>query len=173
MGVLWVFPCLSFFRTFACLKWKKTVLPDKSSFCKRYVDNTNVHRKENTNDVSFQNLNDYYKNIKLTLEENPKKFLVTKVIRMNNTILTQVFIKSKTFPFHWSSRITTNYKSNTITNELRKVRKITTNINKELRRIKAKSLHASYSVKFINGIIVKFSKKKDVKYQNGFLMEGN
>ena len=157
MGVLRVFPCLSFFRIFACLKWKRTVAPAKSIFYKRYVDSTNVRRKKNTNDVSFQNLNNYHKNIKLTLELTPKKFLDTEVVRKNNTISTQVFIKSKKFPIHWSSKITTNYKSNTITSELHKFKKITTDLNKELGRIKAKSLLAGYSVKFINGTMVKFN----------------
>ena len=93
----------------------------------------------------------------MTLELTPKKFLDTEVVRKNNTISTQVFIKSKKFPIHWSSKITTNYKSNTITSELHKFKKITTDLNKELGRIKAKSLLAGYSVKFINGTMVKFN----------------
>ena len=52
-------------------------------------------QKKNINDELFQNLNGFHKNIKLTLEENPKMFLDTKIIGKNNTISTQVFTKLK------------------------------------------------------------------------------
>ena len=42
----------------------------------------------------------------------------TKIIRKNNTILTQVFTKLTKFHVYWSPKIPTNYKRNAITNEL-------------------------------------------------------
>ena len=79
----------------------------------------NIRREKNLNDVSFRNLNSYHNNIKLTLEENPRKFLDTKIIRKNNTISTQVFAK---FPVYWSSKILTNYKRCVITSELHRAK---------------------------------------------------
>ena len=72
---------------------KDVVVPTKPIFYKRYFEKTHVRGRKNINDKLFQNLNCYRKNIKLTLEKNPKKFLYTKVIRKNNNILTQVFTK--------------------------------------------------------------------------------
>ena len=55
-----------------------------------------------------------------TLEENPKKFLDTEIIRKNNNISTQVITALTKFPVHWSSKITTNYKSNAIAKKKKK-----------------------------------------------------
>ena len=54
---------------------------------------TYIHRKKNVNDELLWNLNSYRKNIKLTLEKNPNKFLDTEIIRKNNIISTQMFTK--------------------------------------------------------------------------------
>ena len=102
-----------------------------------YDDNTYVRKKKNINDKLFQNINWYRKKIKLTLEENPKKFLDTRVITKNDTILTQVFTKLTKFPFHWSSRTLSNYKRNIITDELHRAKTIAKgDFIKKLRRIK-------------------------------------
>ena len=47
---------------------------------KRYLDDAYIRRIKNVNDELFQNLNSYNKNIKLTLEENPRKFLDIEII---------------------------------------------------------------------------------------------
>ena len=78
----------------------------KPNFGKSYGDDTYIHRKKNVNDELFQKMNSYHLNIKLTLEENPRKFLDTKSIKKNNTISTQAFTK---FPVHWSANIPINY----------------------------------------------------------------
>ena len=93
-----------------CKMKEDVVVPAKPIFYKRYVDDTYIRRKKNVNDELFQNLNCYHKNIKLTLKENPRKFLDTKIIRKNNTISTQVFTKLTKFPVYWSSKFPTNYK---------------------------------------------------------------
>ena len=95
-------------------------------------------------------MNSYHKNIELTLEKNPRKFLDTEIIRKCNTISTQVFTKLTMFPVHWSSKIPTNYKRNAITSELHRATKIPTDFDKELGRIKTKFLHAGYPVKFVS-----------------------
>ena len=108
---------------FMCKMEEDVVVPAKPIFYKRYVDDTYIRRKKNVNDELFQNLNCYHTNIKLTLEENPRKVLDTEIIRKNNTITTQVFTKSTKFPVHWSSKIPTNYKRNAITSELHRAKK--------------------------------------------------
>ena len=108
-------------------------------------------------------MNCYHTNIRLTLEENPRQFLDTEVIRNNNTISTQVFTKLTKFPVHWSSKIPTTYKRNAITSELHraKKKKIATDFDKELRRMKSNFLHAGYSVKFINDTFFRFNEEKE------------
>ena len=51
------------------------VAPLKPIFDKRYAYDTYVGRKKNTTDELFEKLNTYHDNIKLTIEENPRKFL--------------------------------------------------------------------------------------------------
>ena len=81
-------------------------------------------------------MNSYHLNIKLTLEENPRKVLDTKIIRKNNTISTQTFTKLTKFPVHWSSNIPINYKQKSITSQLHRAKKLAMNFEKKLRRIK-------------------------------------
>ena len=76
------------------------LVPAKPIFYKRHVDETYIRRSKNVNDELFQNLNSYHTNIKLNLEENPRKFLDTEIIRKNSTISTQVFTKLTKFPVH-------------------------------------------------------------------------
>ena len=69
------------------------------------------------------------------MEENPIKFLDTKIIRKNNTISAQVLTGLTKLPVHWSSKFPINYKQNAITSELHRAKKIATDFDKELRRI--------------------------------------
>ena len=78
---------------FICKMEDNVVVPAKPIFYKCHVDDTYISRKKNFNDELFLNLNSYHTNNKLTLEENPRKFLDTKIIRKNNTISTQVFTR--------------------------------------------------------------------------------
>ena len=146
---------------FMCKIGEDVVVPAKPIFYKRYVDDTYIRSRKNVNDELFQNLNCYHTNIKLTLEENPRKFLDTEIIRKNHAISTQVFTKLTKFHVHWSSKIPTNYKRNAITIELHRAKKIATNFDKELRRIKTKFLHDGYPVNFINGTFFRFNKEKE------------
>ena len=106
-------------------------------------------------------MNSYHLNIKLTLEENPRKFLDTEIIRKNNTISTKVLTKLTKFPVHLSSKISTNYKWNTVTSELHRAKKIPIDFDKELQGIKANFLHDGYPVKFINGNFLTFNEEKE------------
>ena len=109
---------LVFADIYMCKMEDDVVAPLKPIFYKRYVDDTSVRRKRNTTDELFEKLNTYRENIKLTIEENPTKFLDTEIVRHNSTIITKVYRKSNTFPIHWSSKIPFRYKRNAITGEL-------------------------------------------------------
>ena len=108
---------------YMCKMEEDVVDPAKPIFYKHYVDDTYIRRKKNFNYELFQNLNSYHKNIKLTLQKNPKMFLDSEIIRKNNAILTQVFTKLTKFLINWSSKIPTNYKHNAITSELHRSKK--------------------------------------------------
>ena len=90
---------------YMCKMEDDVVAPIKPLFYKRYVDDTFVRRKKNTKDELFGNLNTYHNNFKLTIEENPRKFLDTEIVRYNSAIITKVYTRSKKFPVYWSSKI--------------------------------------------------------------------
>ena len=85
-----------------CKMEEDVVKPLKPIFYKCYVDNTYVKRKRNESDTLLDALNSYHPNIKFTLEQNPKRFLDTQIIKENNKIKTQVFVKKIMHPVHWS-----------------------------------------------------------------------
>ena len=85
-----------------CKMEEDVVKPLKPIFYKSYVDNTYVKRKRNESDTLLDALNSYHPNIKFTLEQNPKRFLDTQIIKENNQIKTQVFVKKIMHPVHWS-----------------------------------------------------------------------
>ena len=76
------------------------VPPIKPIFCRRYVDDTYVRRKKNTKNGLFEKLNMYHSNIKVMIEENPRKFLDTEIVRHNSAIKTKVYTRSKMFLVH-------------------------------------------------------------------------
>ena len=126
----------------------------KPIFYKRYVD---VKRKRNKSDTLFNALNSYHPNIKFTLEQNPKRFLDTQIIKENNGIKTQVFAKKTMYPVHWSSKVPFRYKKNAINGELQRAKKISSNFQSEISRIKAKFLNAGFAHKVIESYINNFN----------------
>ena len=66
----------------------------------------------------FENLNNYHKKIKFTIETNPKKLLDTRLLLENDIIKTEVYYKANKFPVHWKSEIRKRYKSNAINGDL-------------------------------------------------------
>ena len=99
------------------------VKPLKLIFYMRYVDDAYVKRKCNEADTLFVVLNSYHPSIKFTLEQNPKKFLDTQVIKENNQIKTQAFAKKSMYPVHWSTKVPFRYKKKAINGELHRARK--------------------------------------------------
>ena len=76
-------------------------------------------------------LNSYYKNIKLTLEVNPKNLPGTEIIRTEPGIKTQVYNKSKKLPVHWPLRVPFKYKRNVVIGELQKPKRRALDFDKE------------------------------------------
>ena len=121
-----------------------------------------VKRKCNEADTlfdafKFDDLNSYHPNIKFTLEQNPKKFLDTQIIKENNQIKTQVFVKKSIYPVHCSSEVPFGYKKNAINGELHRARKISSNFQLETARIKAKFSKAGFPHKVIENTINNFN----------------
>ena len=90
---------------YMCKMESDVLKPLKPIFYKRYMDDTYIKRKLNEVNTLFDALNSYHPNIKFTLEQNPKKFLDTQIIKENNKIKTQVFVKISTYPVHWSTKV--------------------------------------------------------------------
>ena len=91
-------------------------------------------------------------NIKLTIEENPRKFLDTEIVRHNSAIITKVYTRSNKFPVHWSSKIHLRYKRNAVTGELHRANKIASNFSNKTKRKKIKHLSAGFPIYAINDV---------------------
>ena len=146
---------------YMCKMEEDVVAPLKPIFCKRYVDDTYVRRKKNTTDELFEKFNTYHDNIKLTIKENPTKFLDTEIVRHNSTIITKVYTRSNMFPVHWSSKIPFRYKRNVITGELHRANKIASDLSNEMKIIKIKYLQAAFPTHVINDVFHRFNQQKD------------
>ena len=137
------------------------VVHAKPIFYKCYVIDTYVQRKRNDVDRLFEELDLYNRNIKLTFEINPERFLDTKLIRENGEITTQVFSKSTKLHVHWNSKIPVRYNSNALTGELNRAKRVASDFNKELKRIRQKYQNAGFPLKFINETIYNFERGKE------------
>ena len=148
---------MAFSDIYKCKMEEDIVKPLKPTFSKHYVDDTYVKRKRNKEDNLFDELNLYHPNIKFTLEENPKKFLDILIIKENNQMKTQVFLKKSMYPVDWSSKVPFRYKRNAINGELHRDKKISSNFQLETSRIKAKFLKAGFPHKVIENTINHFN----------------
>ena len=124
------------------------------------MDYTYVKRKCNEADTLFDASNSYHPNIKFTLEPNLKKFLDTQIIKENNQIKTEVFVKKSMYPVHWSSKVPFRYKKNAINGKLHRARKISSNFQLETARIKAKFSKAGFPHKVIENTINNFNNEE-------------
>ena len=70
---------------------RKVVEPTKPQFCKRFVDDIIKKRYEDQLDNLFKALNSNRPKIKYTIAEDPDKFLETKIIQENGTVMTESY----------------------------------------------------------------------------------
>ena len=76
------------------------VIPTKSIFYRRDVDDIYNRRKKNVEDSLFKALNSYHKNIKLTIQINPTKFLDTNLHSKDGIYVTKLYRRQTKIPTH-------------------------------------------------------------------------
>ena len=140
---------------------KDCVAPLNPKLYKRYVDDTITKRKKNaTNDELFANMNSHRKNIKLTVETNPTRFLDSAFnVNPDGSVTTKVFRKPGKFPAFWNSQIPKRYKRNNINRDLHRAFKIASDFDAEVSIITKKYLDAGYSLGFIKSVISNFKRR--------------
>ena len=138
----------------------------KPLFYCRYVDDIFNRTKKNIEDSLFKALNSYHKNIKLTIEINPIKFLDTHLHNKDGTYVTKVYRKEAKIPAHWSSQIPKRYKRNSIKVDLHRAKKISTNFKEEIKFIRNKFIKADFPLPFINSVIKDFNNQQKIVQQN-------
>ena len=132
------------------------VIPLKPIFYKRFVDDIINRRKKNVPDELFFRLNNYHRNIKLTIEISPVKFLDTQLVNLNGKIETKVYRKLNKLPVPWSSNIPKRYKRNAINGDLHRAKRIATDFDNEIVQIEEKFLAANFPPSFINSVCNNF-----------------
>ena len=136
------------------------VRPLKPLFYSRYVDDIYNRRKKDEFDQVFHALNNYYENIKLTIEINPSKFLDTQLINIEGKyIITKVYRKESKIPIHWSSKIPKRYKRNTITTDLHRAGNIASNMKEKIQIIQKRFIEADYPRLFVNNVTNQYNNK--------------
>ena len=125
------------------------------------INDIYIRRKKDKPDSLFEKLNSYHPNIKLTVEKNPTKFLDTKIIWSGCERETKVYNKSKKLPVHWSSKMPTRYKCNTIMHKLHRAKRIANDLCFEVKQITKKFLSAGFPRSFIRNTFEYFNKDKD------------
>ena len=148
------------------------VIPFNPTFYKRYVDDIITKRKINKVDSLYHKLNSYHRKIKLTIEENPSKFLDTHIIKHKSSFTTQVYRKETKLPIHWSSCVPKRYKRNTINGDLHRSKRIATDMQIEIKAIKKKYALADYPPRFVNSVIKDFNTKSN-KPDNSMIIPPN
>ena len=155
MLVPWV---VLFQQQFVISTWQKmerdVVHPFNPIFYRRYVDDL------------YEALNKYHKNIKLTVEKSPSKFLDTRLLIHNGIYETQVYRKETKTPTHWSSNISKRYKRNAISADLHQPKRISSNFDVEVQIIKSKFKSVDYPLPFTNNVIRTFRERNTVDQNN-------
>ena len=107
-------------------------------------------------------MNSHHKNIKLTVETNPTRFLDTAFnVNPDGSMTTKVIRKPGKFPAIWNSQIPKRNKRNNINVDLNRAFKIASDFDAEVSIIIKKYLHAGYPLGFIKSVISDFKKKDE------------
>ena len=139
---------------------KDIVRTHNPPFYKRFLDDVITTRSINQSDLLFSEINEYHPNIKLTTEANPRKFLDTELIVIDNKIITSVYRKPNKLPTHWSSKILKRYKRNMISGDLHRSYRISMDFQAEKEIITKKFLNAdTFPIRFIHSVIKQFGEK--------------
>ena len=130
---------------------KEYVMPLKPKFYKRYVDDAITKRKKNTDFVElFQNMNSYHPNIKLTVENNPNRFLDTAFSKnLDGSVTTNFFLQTRK-----------RYKRNNIPGDLHHAFRIASDFDAEVQTSTQKCLEVGHPIGFIKSVINDFKNGK-------------
>ena len=154
------------FRDIYKTKMERDIIhPFNLLFYRRYVDDIYNRWKINKKDNLYEALNKY-KNIKLTVEKSPSKFLDTRLLINNGIYETQVYRKETKIPTHWSSNIPKRCKRNAISVDLHRSKLISSNFDTEVQIIKSKFKLLGYPLPFIDNVIRTFKEKNIVDQNN-------
>ena len=145
---------------------RDVVHPFNPIFYRRYVDDIYKRQKMNKKDDLYEALNKYHKNIKLTVEKSPSKFLDTRLLINNGIYETQVYRKETKTPTHWSSNISKRYKRNAISADLHQPKRISSNFDAEVQIIKSKFKSVDYPLPFTDNVICTFRERNTVDQNN-------
>ena len=137
---------------------KEVVYPTNPILFRRYVDDIFNRKKKNEDDTLLPKLNAYHPKIQFTVEKNLEKFLDTKLRLENDTYITSVN-RNKKLPMHWNSKVPKKIKRNIITNDLHRAKKISSDLDTEVKEIKNKYEIADYPKKFVSSVINNFNDK--------------
>ena len=146
------------------------VIPLKPIFYRRFVDDIINRRKKNIPDQLFFKLNNYHRNIELTIEISPTNFLDTQLVNLNGKIETKVYRKPNKLLDPWPSNIPKRYKRNAINSDLHRAKRIATDFEKEIVQIKNKFLAANFLSRFINSVFNEFLNKENNHENIDFLI---
>jgi hypothetical protein len=137
------------------------VVPEQPKLYRRYIDDVYHRRKKGKKDELLEMLNNYHPNIRFTVETSPSRFLDTSIIRKENKPTSfRVYDNENKTPFHWSSAVPKKYKRNVISGEIHRAKRISSNFEEEVSRIKAKFQKAGYPKRFVESNISRFSSEK-------------
>ena len=140
---------VTFSDIYATKMERDVVRPFNLIFYCRYVDDIHNRRKINKKDDLYEALNRYHKNIKLTVEKSPSKFLDTRLLINNGIYETQVYRKETKIPTHWCSNIPIRYKRNAVSVGLHRSKQISSNFDTEVQIIKSKCKSVGYPLPFM------------------------
>ena len=150
------------------------VRPYNPPFYDRYVDDCFSKKVKGEPDQLFERLNNYHPNIIFTVEEDPDHFLDTKFKYDNQSFHRSVYRKPGKVPTHWSSKVPTSWKRNSILGALHRAKRISTDLKSDVREITKIYLSAGYPKRFIQSTINNFNnslKNTDEKLIPEFMFE--
>ena len=138
----------------------ESAIPQKPLFYRRYVDDICNGKKKFKYDRLFEKLNNYYPNIKATIEVSTTKFLDTSLHLNNGIYDSTVSRKTTKQSTYWSSKIPKRYKRNMIQGDLHRSNRVSSNFSEEIKFISHKYEKADYPKRFIDSVKRQFQESQ-------------
>ena len=132
------------------------VTPNAPALYHRYIDDCIAKRKKGQPDELLEELNSYHPNIKFTVEDNPSHFLDTQFQYKDGKFERSVYKKPGKIPTHWSSKIPTKWKRNSITGALHRAKRISSNLAQDIKEIRTNFIKSGYPRNFVDKTIKSF-----------------